>query len=224
MTAEKLFAEKGIEGVSLRTIGLVAGQGNSVAVQYHFKNRAGLISAILSWRWVRIEEHRKQLLIALLEEDRKIELADLIRTLTFPLLDVDCKGDRNHFVRFLMHYLTSSDRWSNETSYGVRAWFTPFHNQPNNATIELLDLIAKELPHIPQPYIGRRLTHSLRMMMGTVVYWENAATIRKNVAPLEVLIEDQISMIVAAMSAPVPQSSIDRLPKVIEALKSGQAP
>lgn len=49
--AERLFAERGIDGVSLREINRAAGQGNSTALQYHFENRNGLLRAI-------VEKHR----------------------------------------------------------------------------------------------------------------------------------------------------------------------
>lgn len=46
--AEVLFAERGIEGVSLREINAAAGMGNATAVQYHFDDRYGLVTAILA--------------------------------------------------------------------------------------------------------------------------------------------------------------------------------
>lgn len=45
--AERSFAAEGIDGVSLRSINRVAGQGNASAVQYHFGSRAGLVQAVL---------------------------------------------------------------------------------------------------------------------------------------------------------------------------------
>lgn len=45
--AESLFAERGIEGVSLREINAAAGQKNSTALQYHFGDRYGLVRAVL---------------------------------------------------------------------------------------------------------------------------------------------------------------------------------
>ena len=45
--AEQLFAERGIEGVSLREINMAAGQRNSTALQYHFDDRYGLVRAVL---------------------------------------------------------------------------------------------------------------------------------------------------------------------------------
>ena len=45
--AEALFAEHGIEAVSLRSITRAAGQRNANALQYHFGDRSGLVRAVL---------------------------------------------------------------------------------------------------------------------------------------------------------------------------------
>ena len=45
--AETLFAERGIEGVSLREINAAAGQRNASSIQYHFGNRDGLLAAVI---------------------------------------------------------------------------------------------------------------------------------------------------------------------------------
>ena len=45
--AEKLFAEKGIDSVSMREISLAAGQNNPSAAGYHFNTKLGVIDAVL---------------------------------------------------------------------------------------------------------------------------------------------------------------------------------
>ncbi|MFV0309431.1 MAG: TetR/AcrR family transcriptional regulator [Desertimonas sp.] len=45
--AETLFADRGIDGVSMREINRAAGQRNTNAVQYHFGDRDGVLRAIL---------------------------------------------------------------------------------------------------------------------------------------------------------------------------------
>ena len=45
--AERLFAERGIDAVSLREITRESGARNAIAAQYHFADRAGLVQAIL---------------------------------------------------------------------------------------------------------------------------------------------------------------------------------
>ncbi|HET6788217.1 MAG TPA: helix-turn-helix domain-containing protein, partial [Aquabacterium sp.] len=47
--ALSLFARHGIEAVSIRQITLAAGQSNESAVHYHFRNKAGLIAAVLDY-------------------------------------------------------------------------------------------------------------------------------------------------------------------------------
>ena len=62
--AEVLFAERGIGGVSLREINTAAGQRNATALQYHFRDRFGLVTAILAKHGTSVEAHRHELLDA----------------------------------------------------------------------------------------------------------------------------------------------------------------
>jgi AcrR family transcriptional regulator len=47
-TALKLYAAEGIHAVSLRRISAEAGSKNSAAMHYHFKNRMGVLEAIMT--------------------------------------------------------------------------------------------------------------------------------------------------------------------------------
>lgn len=60
-TAERLFAEHGINGVS-REIRLAAGQSNTSAVTYHFGSKTGLLRAILEYRLEFVSARQKFLL------------------------------------------------------------------------------------------------------------------------------------------------------------------
>ena len=62
--AERLFAEHGSDGVSLREITAAAGATNASAVQYHFGDRRGLVRAVLAKHEVAIEQRRHELLDA----------------------------------------------------------------------------------------------------------------------------------------------------------------
>jgi AcrR family transcriptional regulator len=62
--AERLFAERGSDGVSLREINAEAGASNASAVQYHFGDRRGLVRAVLAKHELEIERRRHQLLDA----------------------------------------------------------------------------------------------------------------------------------------------------------------
>jgi AcrR family transcriptional regulator len=50
LAAERLFAEHGIAGVSLRQISNEAGSSNNSAIQYHFGSKEDLLRAIFNYR------------------------------------------------------------------------------------------------------------------------------------------------------------------------------
>ncbi|MET8047281.1 helix-turn-helix domain-containing protein [Streptosporangium sp. NPDC005286] len=94
--AERLFAERGIDGVSLREINNAAGQRNSTALQYHFGDRTGLLNAVLAKHHPEIEARRHQLLDeyesrgSLPEaEARRVLAAALVRPMAAKLADPD---------------------------------------------------------------------------------------------------------------------------------------
>jgi AcrR family transcriptional regulator len=61
-SAERLFASRGIDGVSLREINRDAGARNASALQYHFGDRAGLLRAVLEKHRADTEPRRHALL------------------------------------------------------------------------------------------------------------------------------------------------------------------
>src|SRR3954464_7967810 len=50
LAAERLFAEHGLAGVSLRQISLEAGSSNNSAIRYHFGSKEDLLRAIFTYR------------------------------------------------------------------------------------------------------------------------------------------------------------------------------
>ena len=60
--AERLMAERGIEGVDLKEIQIAAGQRNRSAINYHFGDRTGLVAAIAAKHRTAINEERNRLL------------------------------------------------------------------------------------------------------------------------------------------------------------------
>ncbi len=67
--ARSLFAERGIEGVSMREVGRAAEQRNTNAVQYHFGDRDALLLAVLEPHHQRVAARRAALLDELEGQD-----------------------------------------------------------------------------------------------------------------------------------------------------------
>ena len=81
--AEALFATRGIEEVSLRTVNEATGL-SPAAVHYHFKNKENLLKAILL-RNMRPDTERDKLCVALEQEQQALTAESYIQAMTFPL-------------------------------------------------------------------------------------------------------------------------------------------
>ncbi|MDQ1403388.1 MAG: hypothetical protein QOG03_1704 [Actinomycetota bacterium] len=90
--AERLFAERGSDAVSLREINAAAGATNASAVQYHFNDRRGLVRAVLAKHEVEVEQRRHQLLDAY-EQRTEPQVRALAAALVEPLAaELVCDG------------------------------------------------------------------------------------------------------------------------------------
>jgi TetR/AcrR family transcriptional regulator, regulator of cefoperazone and chloramphenicol sensitivity len=103
--AESLFAERAIESVSLREIAAKAGNGNNNAVQYHFGSKDELVQAIFAWRVQQMEEPRRRLYSHACADGRKPDLADLVKILCLPMLDLVDEDGRHTYAAFITQYV-----------------------------------------------------------------------------------------------------------------------
>jgi AcrR family transcriptional regulator len=82
--AEQLFALHGIEGISLREINRAAGARNGSALQYHFRDRNGLLMAVMAKHHRDVEARRHAMLDAY-EADGRDDVRALAGALVRPL-------------------------------------------------------------------------------------------------------------------------------------------
>ncbi len=102
--AERLFAERGIAGVSLREIGATADQRNTAAVRYHFGSKQGLVDAIFQYRMTPINARRLAMLAEFDREGRGQELRALAEAYLYPLSEALGEvGRPSWYLRFCIH-------------------------------------------------------------------------------------------------------------------------
>lgn len=90
--AEDLFASHGIDGVSLREINRVAGARNASALQYHFRDRDGLLRALMAKHGRDVEARRHAMLDAYEaggHDDLRALAGALVRPMAAKLADDD---------------------------------------------------------------------------------------------------------------------------------------
>ena len=98
-TAERLFAARGLDSVSVSEINRAARQRNRSAVQYHFGSKEGLVHAILDKHTPGIERRRHAMLDEL-ESSGRITLRALAEALVVPVAEkLDDPDGGGAFVR-----------------------------------------------------------------------------------------------------------------------------
>lgn len=108
-SAEELFAERGVENVSLRQIGAAIGSENNGVVAYYFGTKAGLLRAIYEYRIPELEEKRAQLLGLADKMGMGRDNIVLLYTMWAPIFEQrNAKGKRS-YAGFLASVAHSSD-------------------------------------------------------------------------------------------------------------------
>ena len=100
--AESLIAEHDSYAVPLREIVKRAGQKNESALQYHFGNLQGLVSAINERRWLEAREKRGEMLSALLQKRTPPTIRELCSLMVLPefMLAKESKSRRLYIATF----------------------------------------------------------------------------------------------------------------------------
>ncbi len=157
LAAEKLFAERGIEAVSLREINITAGQKNSGASHYHFGSKDGLIEAIFLYRHAATSERRRELADALERDGLDADVRRLVEALVLPLAEQFTGSEGgSRYVRFLAQV---------HDEPGSRG-FARFRGKVDDAQIRIERMLRRALAHVPR----RLLDIRLRMMADHIIH------------------------------------------------------
>jgi AcrR family transcriptional regulator len=102
LTAERLFAEHGFDGVTLKQITSEAGQRNASALQYHFGSKVDLVEAIVGFRVPGINERRRQMLAELEKTGQTQQLRPVLEAMVYPLAEqLGEVGQPRYYLGFL---------------------------------------------------------------------------------------------------------------------------
>ena len=194
-TAEKRFAEHGIDGVSLVEVGRAAGQRNRSAVQYHFGDKQGLVHAILDKHTPGIEQRRRALLDEI-EASEQLDLRRLVEALVLPVAEK--LGDPDGGVAFV--------RISAELIGHARFPLLSLDAQRvNRASDRLRRLTARAAPRLPKPLWMPRWLLVTGLLFHGMADWSRLPKARR--PSRGVFVNHLIDGIVALLSAPVSPAS-----------------
>lgn len=186
--ARDLFAEHGIEGVSLREITRAAGQGNTSALQYHFVDRVGLLGAVLEPYQGQVDARRDALLDEIEAEGRSgpRDLASALVRPSAAMLEVE--GGRSYLqimAELIRDPGASGQMWP-DFDVGLKRWRA---------------VAKRSAPETTSPF--HRRYAATQLCFSELA--RRATTTRR--ADHQLFVSDLIDLVGAVMSAPVSEQT-----------------
>lgn len=153
--AEWLFAEKGPANVTIREIVEKAGQKNESALQYHFKNMAGLIDATHRFRDQQIVEARMEALEELEKQTSVPSLRDIVEVMVRPTFMLGRKSaDFRRYIRAFSLML----------AVGNVSTLVSVRRRAGESDDRIAALLRQVLPQLDPEGFARRLDSAIRFI------------------------------------------------------------
>jgi AcrR family transcriptional regulator len=186
LAAERLFAERGYDGVSLREIGTAAGSANNSAVQYHFGSKEQLVVAIFEYRLGYIDE-RRGLLIAQLQPRN---LRSWVECYVLPLLEQG-EIEGSNYLSFIAAIEQQTDL------------FAILPDRFRTRTDTFREQVGARMLEIPEPLRSHRINQVVQFSVHAASFRERAKARGFDVLPFAIHVADLLDGLVGFLEAPV---------------------
>ena len=169
IAAEKLFAESGIDGVSLRQINVEAGQKNSSAAHYHFGSKDALIMSIYNRRMATVNQRRLQKLERMEQAGESLNVRRLVCAIVYPIVD---EIDADEFAR----YAVDLGGLEGEVVTVLASGFLTPENDQDGPAFGLLAVLADGTSFLLPQLFSVSIGDARDLPLGTLVEVEGIAT------------------------------------------------
>lgn len=190
---ERLFAQHGLDGVSLRQIGAATGNANNSVVQYHFGSKDQLVRAIFEYRLPRLHARRALLIAQATPGDLRACLDCQARAVL-----EQSELDGSHYAGFLavLHH------------YGRTDVFERVPEPYATNSHAYLDQLRSLLAHLPEPLLSQRLSWTMGLIIDAAAERERARAAGAVSLPFAVEVDGLVDALVGFLKAPIsPQTS-----------------
>jgi AcrR family transcriptional regulator len=186
LAAERLFAEYGLAGISLRQISIEAGSSNNSAIQYHFGSKDDLLRAIFAYRLSDLMQRRALLRVRAHPEDLRAQLEAHI----LPLIEMAESPDSSYvsFIEQLQRggavdvFVQQSDAMASQE--------------------EFVSGMQRLLPHIPEPARSMRIQQAQDLAVHLAAERERAIRRDDAVVPFALFVSGVVDGLAGFLEAP----------------------
>jgi AcrR family transcriptional regulator len=192
--AEQLFAQQGVDRVSLREIAIAAGQRNVSAATYHFGSKRELIEAILERHSLPIQASWRPLLAS--EEASRVSLPQLLDAVVRPLVEKIDDADGGRCYLELCAELVASRSFP---MMGMRI-------ATSSEAVEIAKRIAERGPPVPPMIRVVRSTRLAALIYGSIGDYLRLITHGVEI-PRSLFVVDLVNVLVAAVQAEAPRDA-----------------
>jgi len=186
--AERLFAEHGLHGVSLRAINAEAGL-SAAALHYHFGTQQALVEALLERQMPALMERRRHLLDALDGRAEPPTTREVLDALLRPQVELLAEGGGAalRYLRLVYRLQADGDL---DPRFVMDRW--------PGGVARLVPLLEHANPSLPRPLVHRRLGFAIHAMLRNLVSGFDAAG-----GALEAHVSDLLDFLTGGFEAPV---------------------
>lgn len=190
-TAERLFAEKGVDAVSLNEITRDAGQKNKSALNYHFGSKESLLLAIIEKHEGVVFAHRNAFLDDL-EQRKAVHIESVVRAFVYALAaKLDDKDGGKYYLSILAQ-LTSCP---STPLYRLRPDFIKRDDR-------VMTLLRNLMPDTPEELYLPKLLQASSLLFHGLAYLAGVIDQRADSRRLcQVFTENLVDAIVAVIKA-----------------------
>jgi AcrR family transcriptional regulator len=161
--AQRLFAERGIDGVSIDQILAAAGQRNKASLHYHFGSKLNLVRELVV-DGAKIIDAKRQAMVDQIEKGGEPTVREFVKALVLPVLELYSVTGQSTYLRMIAN-LQLNHRAFLRKALG---------NTWNMGYRRCIEHMARIVAHIPEPILRQRL--SLANIAGNEILaaWEQS--------------------------------------------------
>lgn len=202
--AERLYAERGLEGVALSDIAQAAHQKNSSVVHYYFGGRNGLVLEVFRRRMQDIDKKRLVQFDELARQGLDRDVRALVEASIRPLSDfIEESGPHTYYARFIEQALASVS-FANGDDVDLL--------DLSNATRAIHRSLLAALDHLPHDVVKERIRLTNNLVVSGLADYERrrASKSTSEVANLDETTANLVDMVTAALTVTPTTNSIKR--------------